>query len=140
MDTTIYLISLLTIKDQPGSVPLIKQRSLDLIEHTAIIDKVEKIFHLAASTNEVYVVDFLLRRYNIDPNDSDLNESNYSSYMYAMMFDCKLVLDLMIKKYKLYPESWYLLFLFAKIHQNYDIIHYCIEHCKEHIKLNYDER
>jgi len=119
MDTTTYLTKLLNLKQSsPGGVPLISKKYLEVIQHNIIVDHPELIFHIASSVNEPMVIEYLLDRYEIDPNQTSYSidaDDVYSPYMNAMMFACYEVIDVFLTR-KLYPELWYLLFLFVRIH------------------------
>lgn len=54
------------------------------------------------------------------------------------MFDCSDVLDVYIER-KLFPDNWYVFFLFAQIHGDYQIADHIIENYPEFIKLTPEE-
>lgn len=137
MDTTNFLLDLIKTKKDPGSAPLVKPDDLNGIQHRVTMFNPELIFHLASAFNEPAIVNYVLDRYNIDPNTPP-SETKYDTYIYVLMFDCNDVLDVYIER-KLFPENWYAFFLFAQINNDYQAVDHIIENYPNFIKLTADE-
>ena len=119
MDTTTYLAKLLSVKTGPGGVPFIKKRYLEIIQNNILVDNPELIFHIAVSANEPMIVEYILDRYELDPNSNSIAETSqitHSPYMNAMMFECYDVINIFLQRH-LFPDNWYLMFLFNKIYE-----------------------
>lgn len=68
MDTTNFLLDLIKTKKEPGSVPLVSPGDLTEIEHRVIMFNPELVFHLASAFNEPAIVNYVLDRYELNPN------------------------------------------------------------------------
>lgn len=136
MDTTTYLVKLLGKKTEPGGAPLVTEQDLDAIRNSLAVDQAELIFHIATSYNESHVVNYLLDRYNINPNKVIIN--SHPAYIYAMMFKCYDVIKIFLNR-GILPDRWYLFFLFCQIHQEDDLIDFVISNFSKQIKLQKHE-
>lgn len=137
MDTTEFLIKLITEKDQPGGAPLLEYAQLEPVESAIVIKHPELIVHLASAYNEPVVIRFILSRYQFDPNKhiefpshiklGDAPESlMYSTHLIASMFNCTETLTVFLEHH-LWPKRWYVLFLFLFVYEEYEYMEWVIQ-------------
>lgn len=139
MDTTTYLAKLLSIKSGPGGIPFITNKYLDVIQNNLVVDRPELIFHIASSANEPVIIKYLLDRYSLDPNLVSVSTNvSHSPYMNTMMFECYDVINVFLERH-LFPDNWYLMFLFAKIYNGTENLVETIEKYGDHISLKLEE-
>lgn len=137
MDTTSFLLNLIDIRKAPGDLPIISKSDLDTVKNCISLHSPETIFYVAAACNEPAIVEYILDRYNINPNET-LPSMMYSAYYNVLTFACIEVLDVFMERH-LFPDSWYGFFMQTYKYNDIELMNYVIENYSQHIHLKQDE-
>lgn len=137
MDTSNFLLRLLQVKEKPGELPIIRRKEhLNIVENAVVIDHAEQIFHYAAIFNEPSIIEYLLDRYNLNPNSSPA--SGHSTYIYCSMFRCVEAILVFFER-NMFPDNWYVFFLFSNIFGDESMIYYVLRFFRDKVKLQHHE-
>jgi len=138
MDTTNFLIHL--IKKEIGLPPNVSDTDLEPIQNYITIYNPELVLHLAASFNEPVIVNYVLDRYDLNPNPPNvsLDPDPDDTYTNVLLFNCIDVLHVFIER-KLFPNNWYRFFLFTQLNNNNTVIDEVLENYNSFIKLSHEQ-